>query len=202
MVTSNRTWEEETRKYLTEVKAELINLEKQINELMGKRNSLMHEANAYETALQSRLKRTGKSEMTKSDWNEQLSKLNSTKERIKKIAEKSDGIIKVGTATDLLFNLGLIRSKSRANAYRVVYGLLQDMSDNGEFIKVDPGVFRMLDRQQALSANELFDTQNHQQLNASRIKILPIKEMNNIKKSSLNFYTPLRIIENKEPKNE
>jgi hypothetical protein len=152
MATSNRAWEEETRKYLTEVKAELKVVEKKLDELMAKRNVLTHEAEAYETALQSYLNRTGRQKSSTSDTNfkDLLLQQNNMKDRLKRIAERENGVIKVGAAANILFNFGLIHSKSRMNAYRVVYGLIAEMTKEDIFKKIAPSTFRMVGSQERL----------------------------------------------------
>ncbi len=150
MVMSNHLWEEETRKYLTQVKAELNTLDRQLAELQAKRKNLAREVEAYEVALQSYLRRTGRQESLKSNIRDILVQQKNHMERLKRIAERNGGIVKVGVATDILYNYGLIKAKTRANTYRIIYGLLSDMTDEGEFKKIAPSTFRLLGAQQGL----------------------------------------------------
>lgn len=157
MVMTNHSWEEETRKYLAEVQSELNAVEKELAVIQGKRAELAREAKAYETALQSYLKRTGKQDSIKADW-KLLSQQNNHQERLKRIAERSNGTIKVGSASNLLYNLRLMKSKTRANAYRIVYGLLSDMVDEGKFKKIAPSTFRLINsKQSSLLPSEIME---------------------------------------------
>ena len=157
MIMSNHSWEQETQKYLAEVQSELNRVEKELAVIQDKRAELAREAKAYETALQSYLKRTGKQDSIKSDW-KLLSQQNNHRERLKRIAERSNGIIKVSSASNVLYNLRLIKSKTRANAYRIVYGLLSDMVDEGQFKKIGPSTFRLIDsKQSSLLPSEIMD---------------------------------------------
>jgi len=153
MVTSNRTWEEETRKYLTEIRSELNSIEKQLLELMAQRDSLAHEADAYETALQSHLNRTGRQEPSSSESNfkELLVAQKNMKDKLKRIAERENGVIKVGPAANILFNFGLTQSKTRMNTYRVVYALLLEMEKKDKIVKkIAPSTFKLIGSQERL----------------------------------------------------
>lgn len=157
MVMTNHSWEQETRKYLAEVQSELNKVEKELAVIQGNRAELAREAKAYETALQSYLKRTGKQDSIKSDW-KLLSQQKNHQERLKRIAERSNGTIKVGSASNHLYNLRLIKSKTRANAYRIVYGLLSDMVDEGQFKKIGPSMFQLIDsKQSSLLPSEIME---------------------------------------------
>ncbi len=144
---SNHTWEEETRKTLTVIQTELHNAEKELEEAREKVGRLLSEENAMEMALQIHLQRTGKHDAIKQDMRELLTSQKNHEERLKKIAEWNNGVLKVNAATDILFNFKLIKSKSRMNAYRIIYGLMLKMVDEGIFQKGRPGEFIHLDIQ-------------------------------------------------------
>ncbi len=116
MVMINHSWEEETRKYLTEIQTELSAVDKQLEEVKAKRDSLAHEASAYELALQSHLKRTGRQEVMRPNIRELLFNQKNHEERLKRIAEQNNGLIKVSLAADILYNYQLLKSKARMNA--------------------------------------------------------------------------------------
>lgn len=144
---ANHLWDEETRKTLTLIQTELNGALKEYEEAKTKVDRLTREAEAMELALQIHLQRTGKQDAIKLDMRELLASQKNHEERIKKIAERNNGVLKVGLATDILCNYGLIKSKSRMNAYRIVYGLMLKMVDEGIFKKVRPGEFMNIDIQ-------------------------------------------------------
>ena len=147
MVTANHSWDEETRKTLTLIQTELNAALKKYEEAKTKVDRLTKEAEAMELALQIHLQRTGKQDAIKQNMRELLASQKNHEERIKRIAERNNGVLKVGATTDILFNYGLMKSKSRMNAYRIVYGLMLKMVEEGIFKKVRPGEFVHIDIQ-------------------------------------------------------
>ena len=147
MVISNHTWEEETRKTLTLIQTELNDAKKDYEEIKVKVDRLSNEAEAMELALQIYLKRSGKQDAIKQDMRELLVNQKNHKERIIQIAKRNNGVLKVGPAADILYNYRLMKSKSRMNAYRIIYGLMMLMVDEGIFKKSGPGEFVHLDIQ-------------------------------------------------------
>jgi hypothetical protein len=145
-------WEEETRKYLSEIQTELNAAKQQLDSAKARVDKLTHEAEAYETALQTYLRRSGKGDNVKQDIRDLLLQQKNHEDRIKRIAEQNNGVIKVGAAADILYNCRLIKSKSRMNAYRIVYGLLIGMVEEGNFQKVGPGEFRLTGTQTRLGS--------------------------------------------------
>ena len=150
MVTTNHTWEEETRKYLAEIQAELIGINKQFEELQAKRDNLTHEAAAFSTALASHLRRTGRQDTLQQEIRELLINQKNHKERIQRIAEQNNGVLKISSASDILYNYQIIKSKTRMQAYRIVYGLTVNMVEEGIFQKSRPGEFRLVGTQSKL----------------------------------------------------
>jgi len=147
---TNHSWEEETRKYLSQVQSELDSVDKQIEELQQKKETLTHEVDAYQIALQSRLRRTGKEVLGTDQLRHILSEQPNHLERLKRIAERNNGVLKVGSAADIMFNLRLIKSQTRQHAYRIVYRILLDMVEQGQFVKIAPATFRMEGSQSTL----------------------------------------------------
>ncbi len=143
MVISNHTWEEETRRTLTLIQSELHEAEQEYGEAQEKVSRLTREAEAMELALQIHLQRTGKQVSVEKDFRNLLADQKNHEERIKRIAERNNGLLKVASAADILFNYGLLKSKARINAYRIVYGLLLKMTEGGIFQKSAPGEFRL-----------------------------------------------------------
>jgi len=144
MVTSNHTWEEETRRTLSSIQSELHDAEQELEATHEKVNKLTREAEAMELALQIHLERTGKGVSVEKDFRNLLAVQKNHEERLKRIAERNNGILKVGTATNILYNYKLIKSKTRMNAYRIIYGLLIGMVAEGIFQKSAPGEFRLV----------------------------------------------------------
>jgi len=143
MLTNNHSWEEETRKYLSEAQAERDAIDKQLEALREKAVTLAREIDAYQIALEGHLRRTGRQPSIAQSLGNILASQKNHEERLKIIAEHSGGVMKVGSAADLLFNLRLIKSKSRQHAYRIVYGLILGMVEDGQFVKTAPATFRL-----------------------------------------------------------
>lgn len=143
MLTNNHSWEEETRKYLSEAQAEKDVVDKKVEELQEKAVVLAREIDAYQIALEGHLRRTGRQPSIAQDLRRVLEIQPNHEERLKRIAERNGGIIKVGSAADLLFNLRLVKSKSRQHAYRIVYGLILRMVEDNQFVKTAPATFRL-----------------------------------------------------------
>jgi len=140
---NNHSWEEETRKYLSDAQAELDAVNSQLEELREKATTLTREIDAYQIALDGYLRRTGRQASIAHNLRHILEGQPNHEERLKRIAERNGGVIKIGSAADLLFNLRLIKSQSRQHAYRIVYGLILGMVENGQFVKVAPATFRL-----------------------------------------------------------
>jgi hypothetical protein len=150
MTQENHAWEEETRRYLAQIQTELANVDKQLEEIRGRRDALAHEADAFKTALAVHFRRTGRKENAQLDIGKMLLGQRNHNERIKRIAERNNGRLKVGEAADILYTYRFIKSKSRLAAYRIVYGLVKDMVADGIFEKTGPGAFRLLGTQPSL----------------------------------------------------
>jgi len=144
MVVSNHAWEEETRKTLALIQAELHDAKNEYEEAGENLSRLTREAETMELALQIHLQRTGKGQTVEKDMRELLASQRNHQERIKRIAEQNNGLLKVSTAANLLYNYQLIKSKTPMHAYRIVYGLLINMTEEGIFQKSAPGVFRLV----------------------------------------------------------
>ena len=145
-MTNNHSLEEGLRKLLADALSELGKLERDKERLDEGITSLKAESQAYETALQGYLRRTGRKPIDESIW-AKMRKDKNHKERLIRLARYNGGIIKVNEASTLLFTKGFIKSKKRANAYQVVQGLLADMTDNGIFEKASPGQYRLIGNQ-------------------------------------------------------
>ncbi len=144
MVISNHSWEEETRKTLALIQTELHDAENEYEDAREKLSRLTREAETMELALQIHLQRTGKQVTVEKDFRNLLADQKNHQERIKRIAERNDGLLKVRTASDILFNYRLIKSKTPMHAYRIVYALLVNMTEEGIFQKAAAGVFRLV----------------------------------------------------------
>lgn len=152
MVINNHSYEEQTRRLLSEARSELVTIEAQIKELQEKVVILAREVDAYETALQGFLRRSGKRVSVDIDWKQLLTSAMTHKDRIRLIAEHSDGIVKASQATDILYTKGFINSKKRANAYQIVQTNLAKLVDDRILEKVQSrkGEYRLIGTQQPL----------------------------------------------------
>lgn len=150
MVTVNHTWEEETRKYLADIQTELVDIDKRLEDLQAKRDALAHESEAFSTALAAHLRRTGHEQVRQPDIRDLLTNQPNHKERIKRIAEHNNGVLNVGEAANLLYTYRIVKTKSKMNAYRIVYALALEMVGEGLFKRSAPGEFRLLGTQASL----------------------------------------------------
>lgn len=150
MVMNNHSWEEQTRRLLSEAQSEQAGLETQISELLDKQAKLAREIDAYETALKGYLMRTGQKKVAEYDWKRILADDKYHKDRLVTIAKHSGGKIIQSKATDILFGNKLMKTKKRATAYAMVQGYLTDMAEQGIFKKLNPGEYQLLDAQQNL----------------------------------------------------
>lgn len=153
MVTSNQSWEIETKRYLRELQGDLADINGQLEELQKKRDALVREVEAFTTALEVHLRKTGRHEIIQQDLREILINQPNHKERIKRIAEQNNGLLKIGAAADFLYNLQIMKARSRMVAYRIIYGLVVEMTEQGIFQKSGPGEFRLVGAQPQLPVN-------------------------------------------------
>lgn len=149
MVTSNSSWEEQTRRFLSDTLSELNKVELQIQELEGRRAKLKEEAQAWEMALEGYLRRTGREFKKEPDWFK-LFGTQTHKQKLITIAEYNGGRIKASGATNVLFTKGFIKAKKRSTAYSMVQRFLIEMGEEGKFEKVGPGEYRLIGAQQNL----------------------------------------------------
>ncbi|MBM3142181.1 MAG: hypothetical protein FJ005_03910 [Chloroflexi bacterium] len=149
MITSNGSWEEQTRRFLSNVLSKLNNVESQIQALEGERENLKAEAKAWEMALDSYLKHTGRKAAGEPEWIKSLANL-THKQRLVTIAQNSGGKIKASEATDILYTKGFTKAKKRTTAYSMVQRFLIEMATDGKLEKIAPGEYRLIGAQQAL----------------------------------------------------
>lgn len=147
MTLNNYSYEEQTRRLLSDAKSEQSVVQSEINKLQEKAVILAREVNAYETTLQGYLRRVGKQEIAEFDWEKLLNAAKTHKERLRVIAEHSGGIIRQSQATDILYGMGIIKAKKRSTAYAMVQGMLADMAEEGRFEKIAPGEYRLIGAQ-------------------------------------------------------
>ncbi len=154
MVKMSHDWEQETRQYLTAIQTELVDIDRRLEELQARRDTLAREAEAFDTALGAHLRITGRQRTMRPRMRDMLANQPNHKARIRLIAEHSDGVLKVGEAASLLYTHRIMKAKSKMNAYRIVYALALQMVDEGTLEKTNPGVFRLLDTQSALPSQK------------------------------------------------
>jgi chromosome segregation ATPase len=150
MAMTNHSWEEETKKYLIETERELAEISKQLEELQVKRDNLLREVEAFNTALAAHLRKTGRHETLRQDIKELLRNQKNHSERLQRIAEQNNGILRIGSATDILYNNQIMKTKSRIQAYRTIYALTLDMVAEGIFYKSGRGEFKLVGTQPTL----------------------------------------------------
>lgn len=151
MVTNNHSFEEQLQRLLAEALSELKSLEEKRGELEHEIGIIRGEARGYELALEGYRKRSGKQAISvQPNWRKLLESQETHKDKLVAIANVSDGIVKVSSASDLLYTLGFIKSKRRANAYRIIQTLLTRLVEENTFKKVGPGEYRLLGAQESL----------------------------------------------------
>jgi len=141
---SNYSWEEQTRKYLSEATSELNELIMEKGKMEDQIDEKKRVVEGYEYALRDYLIRSGHSNLLLRDWIDELS--NPTykhKDRLRIIGENNGGKVRTNKATDILFNNKLVKSKKRMNAYVIIQGILAGMVDKGEMIKIGPGEYQL-----------------------------------------------------------
>lgn len=150
MIMNNHSYEDQTRRLLAEAQSELNNLDAEIKDIQDKRVKLAKEVNAYETALQGYLRRTGRQEGTESNWKSILAIYDIHRDRLEAIARHSGGKIRVSQATDILYSNGFIKSKKRSNAYSMIQAYIAEMKEDGVFKKIAPGEYKLIGGQPSL----------------------------------------------------
>ncbi len=143
MATSNRHYEEQTRRLLAETRAEIGSIEAQMATLEKRKEVLKEEAQAFEIALRGYLTRTKKQENMSTDWVQLLGRQKHG-DRLITMAKQDAGTISVRQATDFLYGKGFIRSKKYANAYHIIQILLSRMTQKGVFERVTRGQYRLV----------------------------------------------------------
>ena len=114
-----------------------------IKYLGEKKSSIAEELQSYEGSLRNYLRRSGKEPKQEPiDWSKILKKCRTHRERLIAIAAHNNEELKLSPAIDILFNGKFIKSQNRANAYLIIYGVINSMVDKGEFEKVDRGTYR------------------------------------------------------------
>ena len=149
MITNNGSWEEQTRRLLSDKLSELNKIKTLGEELQKKEARVQAEAQAYELVLEDYLKGAGRQFKIEPDWLKLLE--NQThKQQLLTIAEHSGGRIRVSEATDLLYTKHFIKAAKRATAYIMIQRFLKEMREEGKFEKIAPGEYRLIGAQQNL----------------------------------------------------
>ncbi len=151
MTTFSQSYEEQTRRLLAEAKSEHDQIVNQIEALQKRREALVAEAYAYELTLQGYLRRSGKQPEVTADasWVDALCD-KTHKEKIVEFARHNGGVVKVGQVADFLYTNGLIKSKSRQNAYIVLQKIFAELLENGTLEKTGPAEYLLVGAQPRL----------------------------------------------------
>ena len=150
MVTGNYSWEEQTRRLLSEAQTEKNETDAALKELQEKSNELDGEIEAFKIALGAFLTRTGRQHSTQVDWVALLKPLTHI-EKIVVIAKENGGLVRQGQATDIIFNNRLSSAPKRATVYQIVKNGLDDLMAAGRLEKVSPGEYRLIGSQPKLT---------------------------------------------------
>jgi len=149
MMTNSSSWEEQTRRLLSDKVSELNRIKTMVQELQEKEARIQAEAQAYELVLEDYLKGAGRQFKIEPNWLKLLE--NQThKQQLLTIAEHSNGRIKTSEATDLLYTKHFIKAAKRTTAYIMVQRFLKELREEGKFEKIAPGEYRLIGAQQDL----------------------------------------------------
>ncbi len=143
MVMSNYSWEEQTRRLLSDAQTEKIELDAKLKELEEKSAEIDAEIDAFKIALGAYLTRTGKQQNTQTDW---VTLLNgkSLKEKLIAIATQNGGLLKQSQATDIIFSNKLTTAAKRTTVYQMVKNTIELLISDNVFIKLNPGEYRLV----------------------------------------------------------
>jgi hypothetical protein len=147
VVLNGKSYEDETRRLLSEAQSELKTIESKMNGLQQQSLTLLKVINAYQTVL-SRIGSDDHQEV-KSDWIKLLdNKIN--KEKLEIIAQHNNGKIAVGQVVDILFDNHLVKSQKRNNVYVIVNSALNGLIKDGKIKRIKPGEYYLVGTQQSL----------------------------------------------------
>jgi hypothetical protein len=147
MVTNDRSYEEQTRKRLSEAKAQAQDLWKKIEEMQTQHNVLSRQITAYTTILE------GYGDNREEDWATLLKEL-SHKDKLISIAKHNGGQLGHAEATDIIFSNNLTSAKTRAIVYQMVKNTLDSLIKDGIFVKSEPGKYQLVESQTKLQKEE------------------------------------------------
>ncbi len=150
MATGNHSWEELTRRLLSEAQTEKNDLDAQIKDLQQRSDQLDTEIEAFKIAVGAYLTRTGRQKSTQVDW-AALLQGRSHKDKLIAIAGQNGGLIRQSQATDIIYNNRLTEAKKRATVYQMVKNSLDLLRDNGTFVKIRPGEYQLVGAQPELT---------------------------------------------------
>ena len=144
MVTGNHSYEEQTRRRLSEVRTESHALDEQIKELQEKSLRLTRQINAYETILEDY------AHETQLNWGSLLQTM-THKEKLIAIAKEYGGRIGQSQATDIIYSNKLTGATKRTTVYQIVKNGLDALIDDGRLERVAPGKYQLIGTQPKLT---------------------------------------------------
>lgn len=140
-MTIHDQFEKRIEQLLAEAKTELDTTRSGKKDWEATIAGLEDEMHCLESVLKSHRKRTERG--SASGWREWLEGKNH-KDQLKEIAAHSGGLVNVARASDLLNSLGLVKSKTRRNAYSMVHGLMTELVKDRVFEKSSPATFHLV----------------------------------------------------------
>ncbi|MBI4303027.1 MAG: hypothetical protein HY665_01620 [Chloroflexi bacterium] len=138
---NSKAFNEKLRNMLAEARAELVKVEAEKKDWETAIASLTKEIESLQTILESYGRRV--SVKGEPDW-KQLLKGKKHAEKLVAIAQHTGDSIRVNRITDILVTAGLVKSKSRANAYRSIRGTIEQLVTDKVFEKVSRGQYRLV----------------------------------------------------------
>lgn len=144
MVTGNHSYEEQTRRRLSEAKTKEHELKEQAKELDKKLLRFIREINAYETILE------GYKDTSQIDWVNLLQPL-THKAKLITIAKERGNRVGLSQATDIIFSKQLTEAKKRETVYQMVSNSLDELVDKGVFKWVSSGEYELVNVQPKLT---------------------------------------------------
>jgi hypothetical protein len=139
-MTTNDSYELETRHHLEEAKTKIVEIESKIKELQTDSGKLRSVISAYETILQNVNKDPKANAPTSVDWNTLL-RHKTNRDKVISYAQNTNGKIIMNDLVDVLFDNQLINSQKKINVYIIVNGVINELIKEGKASKIKTGEY-------------------------------------------------------------
>ncbi len=144
MVTGNNSYEEQTRRRLSEASTASNEIGDELRILQEKQAMFNRQISAYQIILE------GYKDTTQIDWFDLLHLL-THKRKLVAIAKEYGGRAGLSPSTDILFNHKLSTAKKRETLYQMVRNNFDELVDDGIFKWVSSGEYELIEGQPRLT---------------------------------------------------